>query len=178
MTDPSDGLLKMLSSASVEVSSHGHQLAELKDQFAPGTEVTLVDVNPARAELAQALGVSFAGPERAKGDRDLVVHASGNGSGLGTALALAGEEATVLEMSWYGDAPVTAPLGGIWGERDATAYPYVEERRDLLRAIRPNAPFDIIAGAGHWVMYEAAQAFNRALIAQLAATERAEAMRA
>jgi methylenetetrahydrofolate reductase (NADPH) len=41
MTDPSDGLLKMLSSASVEVSSHGHQLAELKDQFAPGTEVTI-----------------------------------------------------------------------------------------------------------------------------------------
>ena len=73
---------------------------------------------------------------------------------------------------------VTAPLGGIWGERDATAYPYVEERRDLLRAIHPNAPFDIIAGAGHWVMYEAAQAFNRALLAQLAATERAEAMRA
>ncbi len=73
---------------------------------------------------------------------------------------------------------VTAPLGGIWGERDATAYPYVEERRDLLRAIQPNAPFDIIAGAGHWVMYEAPQAFNRALLAQLAASERAAAMRA
>ena len=73
---------------------------------------------------------------------------------------------------------VRAPLGGIWGERDATAYPYVEERRDLLRAIQPNAAFDIIAGAGHWVMYEAAQAFNRALRAQLAATERAEAVRA
>jgi NADPH:quinone reductase-like Zn-dependent oxidoreductase len=83
----------------------------------PGAEVTLVDVNPARAELARALGVSFAGPETAKGDCDLVVHASGNGSGLGTALALAGEEATVLEMSWYGDAPVTAPLGGAFHAR-------------------------------------------------------------
>ena len=83
----------------------------------PGAEVTLVDVNPARAELAQALGVSFAGPEKAKGDCDLVVHASGNGSGLGTALALAGEEAIVLEMSWYGDAPVTAPLGGAFHSR-------------------------------------------------------------
>jgi NADPH:quinone reductase-like Zn-dependent oxidoreductase len=83
----------------------------------PGAEVTLVDVNPARAELARALGVSFAGPETAKGDCDLVVHASGNGSGLGTALALAGEEATVLEMSWYGDAPVTAPLGGAFHSR-------------------------------------------------------------
>jgi pimeloyl-ACP methyl ester carboxylesterase len=73
---------------------------------------------------------------------------------------------------------VAAPLGGIWGERDATAYPYVEERRDLLRAIQPNAPFDIIAGAGHWVMYEAPDAFNRTLLAQLAATERAETARA
>jgi len=83
----------------------------------PGAEVTLVDINPARAELARALGVSFAGPETAKSDCDLVVHASGNGSGLGTALALAGEEATVLEMSWYGDTPVTAPLGGAFHSR-------------------------------------------------------------
>ena len=73
---------------------------------------------------------------------------------------------------------VKAPLGGIWGERDATAYPYVEERRDFLRAIQPHAPFDIIADAGHWVMYEAAQPFNEALLAQLAKTERAEAVRA
>ena len=83
----------------------------------PGAEVTLVDVNPARAELARALGVSFARLEAAKGDCDLVVHASGNPAGLGTALALAGEEATVLEMSWYGDAPVTAPLGGAFHSR-------------------------------------------------------------
>jgi NADPH:quinone reductase-like Zn-dependent oxidoreductase len=78
----------------------------------PGTEVTLVDINPARAELAKTLGVGFAKPETAKGDCDLVVHASGHAAGLGTALALAGEEATVLELSWYGDASVAAPLGG------------------------------------------------------------------
>ena len=83
----------------------------------PGAEVTLVDINPARAELAQALGVGFARPETAKGDCDLVVHASGNMAGLGTALGLAGNEATVLEMSWYGDAPVTAPLGGAFHSR-------------------------------------------------------------
>ena len=83
----------------------------------PGAEVTLVDLNPARAELARALGVSFARPEAATGDCDLVVHASGNPAGLGTALALAGEEASVLEMSWYGDAPVTAALGGAFHSR-------------------------------------------------------------
>ena len=83
----------------------------------PGAEVTLIDVNPARAELAQAFGVGFAGPETAKGECDLVVHASGNPAGLGTALALAGEEATVLELSWYGDAPVAAALGGAFHSR-------------------------------------------------------------
>jgi threonine dehydrogenase-like Zn-dependent dehydrogenase len=83
----------------------------------PGAEVTLVDINPARAELARALGVSFANAETAKGDCDLVVHASGHASGLGTALALAGEEATVLEMSWYGDGAVTALLGGAFHSR-------------------------------------------------------------
>jgi NADPH:quinone reductase-like Zn-dependent oxidoreductase len=83
----------------------------------PGTEVTLVDINPARAELARTLGVSFAKPETAKGDCDLVVHASGHAAGLGTALALAGEEATVLELSWYGDASVAAPLGGAFHSR-------------------------------------------------------------
>jgi hypothetical protein len=83
----------------------------------PGAEVTLVDINPARAELADILGVGFAGPETAKGDCDLVVHASGNAGGLGTALALAGEEATVLELSWYGDAQVAAPLGGAFHSR-------------------------------------------------------------
>ena len=94
----------------------GSLVAYLCGRF-PGAEVTLVDVNPARAELARALGVGFAGPETAKGDCDLVVHATGNPAGLGTALALAGEEATVLEMSWYGDAPVTAPLGGAFHSR-------------------------------------------------------------
>ena len=94
----------------------GSLVAYLCGRF-PAAAVTLVDINPARAELAKTLWVGFARPESAKGHCDLVVHASGNPAGLGTALALAGEEATVLEMSWYGDAPVTAPLGGPFHSR-------------------------------------------------------------
>jgi NADPH:quinone reductase-like Zn-dependent oxidoreductase len=94
----------------------GSLVAYLCGRF-PGAEVTLVDINPARAELAKTLGVGFARPESAKGDCDLVVHASGSPVGLTTALGLAGEEATVLEMSWYGDAPVTVPLGGAFHSR-------------------------------------------------------------
>jgi hypothetical protein len=83
----------------------------------PGADVTLVDVNPRRAELANALGVGFAGPADATADCDVVIHASGSPEGLCTAIELAGEEATVLEMSWYGDTAVTAMLGGSFHSR-------------------------------------------------------------
>jgi len=83
----------------------------------PGAAVTLVDINPARAELAQALGVGFAAPDAAPVDCDLVVHASGTAAGLATALRLAGAEATVLELSWYGAGDVTVPLGGAFHSR-------------------------------------------------------------
>ena len=77
----------------------------------PGAQVTLVDRDPARAGLAQALGCGFALPDAAPGDQDLVVQASGAPAGLVLALGLAGFEATVLDMSWYGDQPVVLPLG-------------------------------------------------------------------
>ena len=77
----------------------------------PGADVMLVDIDPARAALAAALGCRVALPENASGEFDLVIHASGSAGGLATALRLAAFEATVLEMSWYGDASVPAPLG-------------------------------------------------------------------
>jgi threonine dehydrogenase-like Zn-dependent dehydrogenase len=77
----------------------------------PGNSVELVDIDPARAALAAALGCRFALPENASGNADLVIHASGSAAGLATALRLAGFEAKVVEMSWYGDASVAAPLG-------------------------------------------------------------------
>jgi NADPH:quinone reductase-like Zn-dependent oxidoreductase len=83
----------------------------------PGAEVTLVDIAPERAKLAAALGVGFAAPDAAPRDCDLVVHASGSAAGLATALDLAGNEATVLEMSWYGAGDVPAPLGGAFHSR-------------------------------------------------------------
>ncbi len=83
----------------------------------PGTDVTLVDINPERAKLAGTLGVDFAEPGQARGDCDIVVHASGSPEGLQAALELGGDEATVLEMSWYGDATVTAMLGGAFHSR-------------------------------------------------------------
>jgi len=59
---------------------------------------------------------------------------------------------------------VRTPLTGIWGEFDSTTYPYIQERIDLFRAVQPDFQMHQIAGAGHWVAYEAADAFNAKLI--------------
>ncbi|WP_119166345.1 zinc-dependent alcohol dehydrogenase [Algihabitans albus] len=81
----------------------------------PGTEVYLIDTDPAKAGLAAALDLPFLTPDAA-GDRladvcDLVVHATGSPEGLAPCLTLAGFEATILELSWYGTKPVSLPLG-------------------------------------------------------------------
>jgi 2-desacetyl-2-hydroxyethyl bacteriochlorophyllide A dehydrogenase len=85
-----------------------------------GCEVQLIDVQAARAKIAAALGVPFALPDGARGEADVVIHASGAPAGLATALALAGAEATVLELSWYGDREVALPLGGAFHSRRLT----------------------------------------------------------
>jgi hypothetical protein len=82
-----------------------------------GADVTLVDINPAREQLACALGLKFATPDNAPADCALVVHTSGDPRGLATAIGIAGDEATILEMSWYGEGTVPVPLGGAFHSR-------------------------------------------------------------
>jgi threonine dehydrogenase-like Zn-dependent dehydrogenase len=86
-------------------------VARLLARF-PGVAVTLVDVDPSRADVAAALGAGFARPEDAAGGRDLVVHASATSAGLQCSLDLLAPEGTVLDLSWYGDAEVRLSLGG------------------------------------------------------------------
>ena len=58
---------------------------------------------------------------------------------------------------------IKARIDGIWGECDATAYPYLDDRARALRNVQPGARFEVISGAGHWVQYEAADRFNQLL---------------
>lgn len=77
----------------------------------PGCQVELIDLNPRRAAVAAALGLRFATPGESTPDADLVIHASGSPAGLADGLRIAGFEATVLELSWYGTRDVTLALG-------------------------------------------------------------------
>ena len=83
----------------------------------PAAQVTVIDVASARAELAHAIGARFAGPNAAPADCDLVFHARGTAAGLATALRLAGEEATIVELSWYGAGDIAVPLGEAFHSR-------------------------------------------------------------
>jgi threonine dehydrogenase-like Zn-dependent dehydrogenase len=83
----------------------------------PGTSVTVIDVAAARGKLAQSLGASFATPDAAPENCDLVFHTSASAAGLATALRIAGDESGVVEMSWYGNGDVAAPLGQAFHSR-------------------------------------------------------------
>jgi NADPH:quinone reductase-like Zn-dependent oxidoreductase len=81
------------------------------------TEVTLIDIDPSREALAAALGIGFATPDVAPAECDYVFHSSATAEGLTTALNIAGDEATIVELSWYGSGIVSVPLGGAFHSR-------------------------------------------------------------
>lgn len=110
----------------------------------PGTEVHLVDINPARRSLAEQLGVGFATPEQAPHDQDCVIHASGHSAGLRQALEWVGNEGRIVEMSWFGEGDVSIPLGGAFHSQRLTLKasqvgqlpPKLRPRWDYQRRLR------------------------------------------
>ena len=71
----------------------------------------------ARRSRARARRLVRRALRAAAGDCDLVVHASGSPDGLALALRVAAVEATVVEMSWFGDRTVPLPLGAAFHAR-------------------------------------------------------------
>ena len=108
----------------------------------PGVEVTLVDVNTARANIARTLGVAFAAPDQAPIDCDLVFHASATAAGLATAIACAGEESTIVELSWYGEA-VYPCRSVLRFTADGCALFPARSDRCLLRAVADGRPSSV-----------------------------------
>ena len=92
----------------------GLLVASLVSRFA-GAEVVVVDRDAARKEIAESLGARFRLASEFPAEQfvaDVVFHASASAPGLALALGCAGLEASIVELSWYGDADVAAPLGG------------------------------------------------------------------
>jgi threonine dehydrogenase-like Zn-dependent dehydrogenase len=100
----------------------------------PAVRVQLVDIDPGRAKIAEAIGVDFAVPEDALGGCDLVVHASASEAGLGRALELLRPEGVCVELSWYGDRRVAVPLGEWFHSRRLTI------RASQVGTVSPSRP--------------------------------------
>jgi pimeloyl-ACP methyl ester carboxylesterase len=66
--------------------------------------------------------------------------------------------------------PARVKLNGIYGGSDVSSGSPIAEKAAVLRRLRPDVDLRIIPGAGHWVIYEAADAFNAALADMLRAT--------
>ena len=112
----------------------------------PGADVTVVDVAD-RSGIVTSLGAGFGAPADAPRNADVVFHTSASPPGLATALACAGLEGTVVELSWYGDKDVAAPLGGAFhsqrlrlqssqvGQVSASRRPRWSYRRRMEKAL-------------------------------------------
>jgi threonine dehydrogenase-like Zn-dependent dehydrogenase len=83
----------------------------------PATEVTVVDINPAREALAERFGCAFALPSAAPPEQELIVHASASEAGLRLALDRAAFEGRIIEASWYGETAPSLPLGEAFHSR-------------------------------------------------------------
>jgi NADPH:quinone reductase-like Zn-dependent oxidoreductase len=77
----------------------------------PGCEVTVVDPMETRKSVAAHLGLVCQSEVPTLSSADVVVHSSGTVQGLRAALTVAGEEATIIDASWYGTKDVPLPLG-------------------------------------------------------------------
>ena len=77
----------------------------------PGADVTVLDIAEDRRPVVERLGARFAtAPGNASAD--VVFHTSVSAAGLNTAIASAGLEGSVVELSWYGDRETPVRLGG------------------------------------------------------------------
>jgi pimeloyl-ACP methyl ester carboxylesterase len=62
---------------------------------------------------------------------------------------------------------VACPVDAIWGEFDRP-HPAPQLQEAVIRLSHPDCDFRVIAGAGHWAMYERPDTFNAALLDMLA----------
>lgn len=88
----------------------GASLAALLSRF-PLDALQLVDPDPAKRDMARAMGIEAVEPQAAQDECDIVYHASTTDAGLAEGLAQLGDEGELVELSWFGSHVPAVPLG-------------------------------------------------------------------
>tara|TARA_E500000305_G_C4028605_1_gene243336 strand:- start:3102 stop:3977 length:876 start_codon:yes stop_codon:yes gene_type:complete len=65
---------------------------------------------------------------------------------------------------------ISARRNAIWGAEDITAKGMLTQRNAAIKDADPDAQIAVMDGIGHWVQYEAADAFNRCYLEMLKRT--------
>lgn len=86
----------------------------------PGVDVEVVDSNPARAPIAERLGARFRLADSAGSGFDVIFECSGAPPALAATLPRLRTEGSIVVVSWYGDQPVSLPLGADFHSRRLT----------------------------------------------------------
>jgi threonine dehydrogenase-like Zn-dependent dehydrogenase len=86
----------------------------------PGVDIAVIDVDRAKQEVCDRLGVAYFHPGDAPEGRDLVIDTSGSAGGLQLAIETAATEGEIIEASWFGDRAVELRLGGDFHSRRLT----------------------------------------------------------
>ncbi len=81
-----------------------------------GHSPVVIDINSEKKRIAEKLGLSFHTPDEflssTSTEMERIFNTSASEKGLQLAIESAAFEAKILEMSWYGEKPVTLNLGG------------------------------------------------------------------
>jgi threonine dehydrogenase-like Zn-dependent dehydrogenase len=83
----------------------------------PAVDLIVTDRDPGKRAVAEALGLRFMAPQDAPGERELILHTSASEAGLRLALDRAGFEGRIVELSWFGQAEPSLPLGAAFHRR-------------------------------------------------------------
>ncbi|MGN8025866.1 zinc-dependent alcohol dehydrogenase [Microbacterium sp. 22242] len=127
----------------------------------PGAEVTVVDVDPAKRTVVEALGARFAEAGDTIAVADVVIEASGSAPGLQAALRAAPTDGEVVVASWYGARAVPLELGADFHSRRLTirasqvgavaanrrSRRSTRDRLELALRVLEDPAFDLLLGA-------------------------------
>lgn len=147
---PRVGRLVLTGAGALGLTIHRIELLKSDEAMAPDRRREVLHTNLARLMLAQPASID-----------ELALHIQKENTRRARVKSRTFAASDTLAQALRRACP--RRLFAIWGEQDAVAKGYFAEREAFFRSLRRDVGIHLIPGAGHWVAYEAPEAFNRLL---------------